>query len=170
MIYKNLFLITLLGLVLAACGPTQDDQIIANKELIKEFANVTNNADWGAFDSLLSDDFLRHSQATPGAEINSREAFVKLQEAFLESCPDQKITIHMLVAEGDKVAAYATYSGTQTGPLGDLPPKGKFMESKFMTIFRIENGRIAEIWVEWDNLAMLTQLGHFPPGDTSAMD
>ena len=72
----------------------------------------------------------------------------------------------MLVAEKDKVAAYATYSGTQTGPFGDLPPKDKFMESKFMTIFRIENGQIAEIWVEWDNLAMLTQLGHFPPGDT----
>lgn len=23
--------------------------------------------------------------------------------------------------------------------------------------------RLAELWVEWDNLAMLTQLGLFPP-------
>jgi predicted ester cyclase len=69
------------------------------------------------------------------------------------------------------VAAYATYSGTMTGPLGDLPATGKSMESKFMTIFRIEDGRIAELWVEWDNLSMLTQLGLFPPPvDTTAAE
>jgi len=160
---KNILSLIVLGLILIACCPTEDKKINANKEIVKEFASATNNADWDAFDSLLTDDFQRHCQATPGLEINSREAFVILQESFLASCPDQKITIHMLVAEGDKVAAYATYSGTQTGHLGDLPPKNMFMESKFITIFRIEDGRIAEIWVEWDNLAMLTQLGHFPP-------
>jgi predicted ester cyclase len=69
----------------------------------------------------------------------------------------------MAIGEGDMVAVYATYTGTMTGPLGDLPPTGKSMESKFITIFRIEEDRIAELWVEWDNVAMLTQLGHFPP-------
>jgi steroid delta-isomerase-like uncharacterized protein len=170
MTYKNTLLLFILGIILLACGPTRDEQINANKELIKEFTLATNNADWDAFDSLLTDDFRRHSQATPGVVINSREAFVKLQKSFLESCPDQKITPDMLVAEGDKVAAYATYSGTQTGPLGDFPPKGKSMDCKFIAIFRIQNGRIAELWVEWDNLAMLTQLGHFPPGETSAVE
>lgn len=34
-----------------------------------------------------------------------------------------------------------------------------------MGILRIEEGKIAEIWVEWDNLNALTQLGHFPPSD-----
>jgi hypothetical protein len=37
------------------------------------------------------------------------------------------------------------------------------VESKFIGIFRLEEGKIAELWVEWDNLATLTQLGHFPP-------
>ena len=27
----------------------------------------------------------------------------------------------------------------------------------------IENGKIAESWVSWDNVAMLSQLGFFPP-------
>jgi predicted ester cyclase len=51
-----------------------------------------------------------------------------------------------------------------TGPMGEFPPTGKSVESKFISIFRIEEGRIAELWVEWDNLAMFTQLGLFPPG------
>ncbi|MCH8960675.1 MAG: hypothetical protein IH820_04960 [Bacteroidetes bacterium] len=37
---------------------------------------------------------------------------------------------------------------------------------RFLGILRIEEGKIAEMWVEWDNLNILTQLGHFPlPGE-----
>lgn len=32
-----------------------------------------------------------------------------------------------------------------------------------VTVVRFEDGKIAEWWVTWDNLAGLTQLGHFPP-------
>ena len=69
----------------------------------------------------------------------------------------------MLIAEGDKVAAYATFAGTLTGPMGEFPATGKSVESKFLSFFRIEGGRIAEIWVEWDNVAFLSQMGLFPP-------
>jgi steroid delta-isomerase-like uncharacterized protein len=159
-----LFLIA--GIFLSSCNQKADQQLESNKELVKKFTQAINTADWAAFDSLLTDDFTRISQTSP-VEVNTREAFIALQEAFYASTPDQKITLEMLVAEGDLVAAYATYTGTQTGPLGELPAKGKSMDSKFVTFFRIESGRIAQLWVEWDNLTMLTQLGHFPPGDTA---
>ncbi len=44
-----------------------------------------------------------------------------------------------------------------------MPATGKPVALKFLSIFRIEDGRIAELWVEYDNVAMLTQLGLFPP-------
>jgi len=89
-----------------------------------------------------------------------------LQKSFITSLPDQKVTTKILIAEGDKVAAYAIYSGTLSGPMGEFPATGKSTELNFITIFRIEEGRIAEIWVEWDNLTMLGQLGLFPPPQT----
>ena len=156
------FIIALLVVALLGCD-TQSKKLEANKNLIHRFVEATNSADWDAFDELLTTDFKRHCQATPNVQINSRDEFKELQESFLVSMPDQKITTEMFIAEGDKVAAYATYSGTLTGPMGEFPATGKSTESKFITIFRIEEGRIAEIWVEWDNLAMLTQLGLFPP-------
>lgn len=161
--YNLLFLlIALLVVVLYGCDNTSD-RLEANKNLIRRFTEATNAADWNAFDELLTQDFKRHCQATPNVQVNSREEFKRLQESFLASMPDQKITVEMLIAEGDKVAGYATYSGTLTGPMGEFPATGKSVESKFLSIFRIEEGRIAELWVEWDNLAMLTQLGLFPP-------
>ena len=77
-------------------------------------------------------------------QVNSREEFKQLQESFLASMPDQQITIEMLIAEGDKVAAYATYSGTLTGPMGEFPATGKSAESKFLSIFRIVDGSARE--------------------------
>jgi steroid delta-isomerase-like uncharacterized protein len=159
---KHFFFIALLVVVVIGCT-NQSKQLEANKNLIHRFTEATNAQDWEAFDELLTKDFRRHCQATPDVQINSVEDFVKLQESFVSSMPDQKITTKMLIAEGDKVAAYAVYSGTLTGPMGDFPATGKSTALNFITIFRIEEGRIAEIWVEWDNIAMLTQLGLFPP-------
>ena len=63
------------------------------------------------------------------------------------------------------MAVWATYRGTQRGRWGSFPPSGKSLEVDFVGFFRIEQGRIAELWVTWDNLAALVQLGHLqPPG------
>lgn len=160
---RHLMTLLILATVAVACVPSSSGQLEANKDLVHRFAASINAADWEALDELLTEDFRRHSQATPDVQVNSREEFKELQESFLLSIPDQQITIEMLIAEGDKVAGYATYSGTQTGPMGEFPVTGRSVEIKFLSIFRIEDGRIAELWVEWDNLAMLTQLGLYPP-------
>ena len=48
------------------------------------------------------------------------------------------------------------------GRWGPFPASDKPMTIPFMGILRIESGKIAEIWVEWDNLNALGQLGHVP--------
>ncbi len=145
------------------CGASPKAQLEANKALARDFTEFTNAADWDALAGIVAADFTRHSAATAGPPVTSRDQFIELQKGFLESFPDQRVTLRQLVAEGDRVAVLATYAGTQTGPLGDLPATGESVEAPFLAIFRIESGRIAELWVEWDNLAMLTQLGLFPP-------
>jgi len=36
------------------------------------------------------------------------------------------------------------------------------MQQGFDNVHNMEGGMIAEFWTEWDNVNMLTQLGHFP--------
>lgn len=156
-------LLTILAVVTVGCAPLPTAQLEANKDLVRRFTEALNAADWDALDELVTEDFSRHSQATAGPQVNSREEFIQLQESFLVSVPDQRVTIQKLIAEGDEVAALATYAGTQTGPMADFPITGKSFESTFLAFFRVDAGRVAELWVEWDNVAMLTQLGLFPP-------
>ena len=158
------FFTTIGALLLAAgCAPSPGAQLEANKDLIRQFTEVSNAADWESLAGIVAEDFVRHSAATAGTPVTSREQFVQLQESFLMSFPDQRVTIQQLVAEGDRVALLATYTGTHTGPMGDIPATGLPVEGPFLAIFRIEEGLISELWVEWDNLLMLNQLGLFPP-------
>lgn len=152
----------ILPIFAVGCTATPSARLDANKDLVRQFTEATNAADWDGLAEIVAEDFTRHSAATAGPPVTSRDEFIRLQKTFLASFPDQHVRLEQLVAEGDLVAARATYSGTQSGPMGDFPATGKAVQAPFLGMFRIESGRIAELWVEWDNVAMLTQLGLFP--------
>lgn len=156
--------VTVIASLLAmGCAQSPSAPLEANKDLVGRFTDATNVADWDALAEIVTQDFTRHSAATSGPPVTSRDEFIQLQQSFLLSFPDQHVTMEQLIAEGDYVAARAVYTGTQTGPMGEFPATGRAVEAPFMAIFRIEGSRVAELWVEWDNLAMLSQLGLFPP-------
>jgi steroid delta-isomerase-like uncharacterized protein len=154
-------LILLLGMI--ACDQTMTTKLETNKDIVRQFGETVNNNNYDALDDIVTANFVRHSQATPEVNIRSLEEFKQFGKMYSKSIPVMKGTIEMMVAEGDFVATYSTFTGTQKGPMGPFPASDKTMESKTMAIFRLENGKIAELWIEWDNLAMLLQLGHFPP-------
>ena len=134
-----------------------------NKELIRQFVEVGNSGDLEAFDDILAPDFVRHCQATPEVIVNSCEDFKKFVRETTTTFPDQRVVMDTLVAEGDRVAFLGTFSGTQDGQMGPFAPSGKLLEAEMAGMFRIHDERIAELWVTWDNVAGLVQLGHFPP-------
>ena len=136
-----------------------------NKEIVRRvIADGVNEGDVEVFREVLASDYSRHSQATTEMpEIRGIEAMLTfLQEQFI-AFPDYHEEIELMIAEGDKVAYITTGTGTHTGPLGNIPPTRKRMEIVNFAVQRIRNGKIAETWIGWDNLAVLLQLGLVPP-------
>jgi steroid delta-isomerase-like uncharacterized protein len=134
-----------------------------NKAVVRRFVEAGNSGDLDLLDELMAPNFVRHSQATPDVQVRSREDFRRFYQQTGATFPDQRVTIDMLVAEGDLVAFYGTFSGTQEGQMGPFPPSGRQMEVEMGGVFRLEDGKITELWVTWDNIAGLMQLGHLPP-------
>jgi steroid delta-isomerase-like uncharacterized protein len=151
------------ALLFAGCTPNANDELIKNKELVKRFIEISNDAKWDQLADVMTADFRRHSAATAGEPVRSLEEFIALQQGFLTTFPDQHVRLDHIIAEGDHVAIRATYTGTQSGPMGEIPASGNKVDGPFIAFFRIESGKIAELWVEWDNVDMLSQLGVFPP-------
>lgn len=131
-----------------------------NKTLVRDFVDAVNRQDWHAVRGLLDPDFIRHSVAAGEPAVRSADDLIAFLRAEFETFPDATETLLDLVAEDDKVAARHRFRGTQTGPMGAHPPSGRVLAATYLAIYRIEDGRIAEAWAEWDNLHGLRQLGH----------
>ena len=151
-------LIVALGCVCEPC-----DEGMRNKELVAEVFAIIEAGDFAKLDSYITDDYVRHCQATPDVEVTSLQGFKDYLSGLEGSFPDQKMIIHRLIAEDDLVAFWATWSGVQEGPMGSYPPTGERMELDFGGVHRIADGKIAESWLTWDNMTGLTQVGLFPP-------
>ena len=134
-----------------------------NKEIVAKAFEVVGTGNYDKMGLYIADNYIRHSQATPDLSINSLSEFKEFVRQDRLAIPDQTLEIKHLVAEGELVAFYATYMGTQTGQMGPFPASNKTTSLDFAGVHRVENGKIAETWITWDNLTILSQLGHFPP-------
>jgi steroid delta-isomerase-like uncharacterized protein len=135
-----------------------------NKAIIRRFIDAWNSRQPDAFDDLIAQDVVRHCEATPGLEARSLDQVKEFLQQDTAVFPDSVQTIKLLVAEGNLVAAWSTYEGTQKGPMGPFPPSGRKAQFDFGAMFRMENGKIAEWWVTWDNMTVLRALGQLPSG------
>ena len=135
-----------------------------NKALERRFVEeVWNKGNLALIDELVAPNFVDHTAPPglpPGAE--GVKAFVKM---YRDAFPDAQVTIHDILAEGDKVVYRWTGSGTHQGTLFGIPATGKKMSVDGMTIDRISGGKFVESWNILDQLGMMQQLGVIPkPG------
>jgi steroid delta-isomerase-like uncharacterized protein len=159
------FMIILVGTSITPClaGETENIQIVTS------MAEAINARDLEALDDLVAQDIVRHSAATADLTVTNLDEFRAFLRSDFATIPDSVQTIDLIFANDEYVAMKATYSGTQKGPMGPFPASGKKLTLPFIGILRIEDGKVAEIWVEWDNVYALSQLGHLqPPAETQA--
>jgi predicted ester cyclase len=80
-------------------------------------------------------------------------------EMFEAAFPRYQLIAEDMVAEDDKVAVRATFKGFHKGDLMGITPTGKETAISLMLFYRIANGKIAEHWMNADQLGLMQQLG-----------
>lgn len=79
---------------------------------------------------------------------------------FRASFPDVRMEVVELLGEGDKVVGRFTCSATHLGAwLGHAPTGRRFERVDEVSIFRLRDGRIIQVWSLEDTLGRLQQLG-----------
>jgi steroid delta-isomerase-like uncharacterized protein len=83
------------------------------------------------------------------------------QEAadFRRGFPDVISTIEDLIAEGNKVVARWRSRATHRGDYMGIPPSGKEVQFMGISVYRIEEGKIAESWTVEDQFGLMRQIG-----------
>jgi steroid delta-isomerase-like uncharacterized protein len=130
------------------------------KQTVQAFVDAINAQDWSRLDAVVAQDFVRHSIAAGDPPVRSRADLVEFLRREFQIFPDAEEIILDIFAEAEKVAVRHYFCGSQHAAIGSYLPTGKTMNAEYIAIYRVQDGRIVEAWVEWDNLAGLRQLGH----------
>ena len=129
-----------------------------NKQLVRRVVDeIWHPRRFDLIDNLFTPGFVNHDPDTP--EARDRAGYRAWANALVTGIPDLHVTIEDLIAEGDKVAKRWTARGTHTGPLPGIAASGKAVTFSGTTIYRMEDGRVAECWWSKDMLGLLQQLG-----------
>jgi len=67
-----------------------------------------------------------------------------------------------MISEGDRVSSLLVMEGTHTGQWLGIPPNGKRINIRMMTIHRLRSCKIIEDWVIVESLGFFGQLGILP--------
>lgn len=119
--------------------------------------DLWDKGDLAVADEILAPDFVDHDPV-PGQGAGL-DGYREMVGVFRAAFPDLRVQNEDVIVEEDKVVLRWTARGTHKGPLMDIPPTGKEVTLKGIDILRVDGGRIAERWGEFDALGMLSQLG-----------
>jgi steroid delta-isomerase-like uncharacterized protein len=152
-------------LFVGACGssdtPTPDPVPEQNKAVVTRFVDAfKNDANHDIVDELFATDFVHHlkdPRLPPG-----RDAMKLLGQSIVAAFPDVQATVEDLLVDGDKVIERTTARGTHSGEFNGVPPTGKEVTWTEIHIYRLENGKVVELWSEIDFLGLMSQLTALP--------
>ena len=139
-------------------------QETTNKAIFSRFHDAINTGDAAVIsrtiDELVDPHVLFHAPVP--TEATGAQALKQVWAVLLRAFPDLHVTVEDVIAEGDKVVARNTVTGTHRGEYMRRPPTGKAVTYNEIFIVRFAGGRIAEIWGVVDALSLMRQLGVVP--------
>jgi predicted ester cyclase len=137
-----------------------------NVAVIRKVEEAWKAHDLDALDELFAPDFQAHtpgSDALPAGVEGAKMAHQSSMQAF----PDRQNQIHDIFGEGDLVVSHVSMSGTNTGglPWFGIPANdAKIQDVNWVTIFRLEDGKVKETWATMEVPKLMSQLGAMPGG------
>jgi steroid delta-isomerase-like uncharacterized protein len=125
-------------------------------DTVQRFYQVYNDHDASLWEQVMTPSYVGHVN---GQTIPTREVGKGFVSALLTAFPDIHYSVDDALQAGDRAAVRWSATATHTGNLFGLAPTQKKVSMIGITIFRVENGQIAELWDVWDEAGLMKQLG-----------
>jgi steroid delta-isomerase-like uncharacterized protein len=122
------------------------------------YMEARNSPDLDLLDTIFDADAVIHDASAPG-DLQGLAALKTYYTRSHTIYPDLQITLDNFMISGDHVIWYWTFTGTNTGPLDQMPPTGKSVKFSGIAIDHMKAGKVIEEWVYFNQLDMMMQLG-----------
>ena len=128
-----------------------------NKAVVRSGYAAINAGDLDALAAVLAEDLVEHD-VVPGIPP-TKAGVIQFFTGMRQSFSSLTLTLDDMIAEGDKVFARVTMTGTNVGEFMGMPATNNQVEVPVADCFRLENGKVAEHWGVTDTGIMREQLG-----------
>ena len=138
---------------------------LSNKAAFKRFHEAANTGDAEflskTIDELVAPDAVIRTPLP--IDATGAELLKQVWAMLLRVYPDIHLTVEDVIAEGDKVVARNTVTGTHRDEFMGVGPTGKSVTYSEIFIFRFADGRVVETWGVVDVYAQMKQIGVLGP-------
>ena len=139
-----------------------------NVETFRAAHEGFNRRDFDGVVSKMADGFTYHDRAR-NVTFAGRNGFKEFMQGWAEAFSNAAVSDPSYLDAGDTVIAQFMGRGLNDGALGPLPATGREMDVPFCEFMRFDdNGQIVSGGTYYDQLTMMTQLGHIEPSAEAA--
>ena len=130
-----------------------------HRKMIERYIKAFNEQELDVLPEVVTEDV--HVQGLIGADgdIHGIEAYRDWWRETLTGLPDAHLDLTEYFESGDRVATRWIFTGTHEHEMFEIPATNRAFEVPGLSLFRMENGVIAQKLYQQDDLAMLRQLG-----------
>jgi predicted ester cyclase len=134
--------------------------IESNKAVVRRvFEEAMNQRKLAIIDEVIGPDYVNRSMPAPAPGPAGLRVVL---QGFIEGFPDLQIRLHDVIGEGDLVTTRGEFTGTHRGAFMGVPPTGKKVTVGYIDLWRFQDGKAVENWVQMDLLGLMQQLGVVP--------
>jgi steroid delta-isomerase-like uncharacterized protein len=126
-------------------------------EIITRLERGFRAGDLATIDELCDHGLVDHSPA-PGHEP-TLAGFKQKVADFNSIFPDLEEDLQDIIASGDTVATRWVVTGSLQQEFMGIPATGQTVRVEGMNFYRLKNGRVTDIWTQFDGVGMMQQLG-----------
>lgn len=122
---------------------------------------VVEQGDLSLLDELAAEDMVDHTAVAAGWGTG-RQGLLQHVTYFRQTIGDMKVDVQRLIASDDEVVGVWRVSGVHQAPLFGYPASGRNIEWTNASIFKIEDGKIADYSGVWGALEAVQGMGVLP--------
>ncbi len=141
--------------------PASSANNLTPKEIITGFvADIRSGKHLEKVTDYMAPKVVAHQVHAEGGHVVERtpEDYVAHIEEFIEAFAPFTVTIEEILADGDRVFVRWRQDGFHNVSLEGETPTGKKLTEITSTVYRVENGRIVEYWLQTDRAGMSKQV------------
>jgi len=135
-------------------------QVTGNIKIITRFEHAFRAADQATIGELCDPGLVDHNPAPD--EEPTLAGFRQKVAGFKAIFPDLEEDLQDIIASGDTVATRWVVTGSQQQEFMGIPASGQPIRVEGMNFYRLKDGRVTDMWTQFDGVALMQQLGAIP--------